>query len=106
MTSSGSAGRTRSKCYQREPRASVLGPEGRQLHLGWRHMLLGGCLSPRRWRCWNPEVLLLLMGAPVTIPATSPGDVLLPRGSCIIVVIAWLHVLSFVTSVKVASTVD
>ena len=78
---------------QREPGVSVLGPEGPQLHLGWRHVLLGGCLSPRMWRWWNLEVLLPLEGAPVTVPATSPGDVLLSRGFFIIVVIAWLHVL-------------
>ena len=60
---------------QREPGASVLGPEGRELHLGGRVVL-----SPRRWRGRNPDVLLPLLGAPVAIHGIIPGEVVLPGG--------------------------
>ena len=51
----------------------------------------------------DPNVLLPLLGAPVAILGISLGEVVLPRGSFIIVIIILLHVLCDVTSVKVAS---
>ena len=79
---------------QREPGVSILCPEGWQFHLGGRVVL-----SPRGWQGRNPDVLLLLLGAPVAILGIAPGEVVLlhHRNNC------YAACSCNVTSVKVAS---